>query len=189
MLALLSGNGLADWLPATKGFVGQPLLFLENDNIQACGIRFVGVNAPTNKQQTIWMADASFMVDRNSGGMVKAWLLKTSVNALNNGKQPVAETFKTFWIKTPKVRATKPVGEKPINDGDGAKIYMSDATSVIGLYRAVIEKKPIQLSYTFTDDTKDFTLYGKVSMSEEELSQASSCLNKLFIPINQTPDN
>ena len=180
ILALLSGNSQAERLLATKGFAGQPLVTVQDGAIQSCGIRFVGINTPSKKNETIWIADASFLIDKSDQAVVKASIIKSSINRFNKAQIPLFETFKTFQVKAQKIKATRPVRGTAIEvDRDGSKRYVTDMASVKGIYQAIMDKKPIQLNYIFADKQKNITIQGQVMMPDEELAQVSSCLGKL----------
>ena len=139
----------------------------------------------TSNDYSFHAISASFMLAGNGLGIVKADTQRFSVGESLKGMKPVPETFASFWIKAPDVSATQPVKGKTSEDGKG-KIYSSDADSVLGLFQAVKEGKPIQIGYLFKDGQKDFAMYGRVNMSVEDAMQVSSCMHEL---INLTKKN
>ncbi len=179
---LLPGSCFAERL-LSASFIGQPVLLLNEGNIQSCGIRFVGFEQPinpSNPNESLWFPDASFMLDRQGFGRVKAVLTKSTVGAVNTGKKPNVQSFKTFWIKVPGSEATKPVNGKAI-DGEsaGSKLYITDAIGVMKIYEATSEHKPIQLGFKF-EDSNDFAFYGEVTLGEKEFEQVSPCMGELI---------
>lgn len=179
---LLSGSCFAERLLSAT-FTGQPTLLLKDGNIQSCGVRFVGFEAPinpSNPKESIWFSDASFMLDRGGFGMVKAILKKSTIGAINTGGKQTVQTFKTFWIKAPNADATQPINGKVIDgENEGSKLYIADAIGVMNLYKAISEHKPIQLGFKFVD-SNDFAFYGEVALSEKEFEQVRSCMDELI---------
>jgi hypothetical protein len=179
---LSSGNCVAERLfPAT--FIGQPVMHLKDGSVQACGVRFMGFDAPlnaSNSKESVWVSDASFMLDRGGYGLVKAILKKATVGDVLNKRTPVLQAFNSFWIKAPGAASTQPVNGK-VGDGEnkGSKIYVTDIVSVMALHEAILDHKSIQLGIK-SKDSNDFALYGEVKLSEKEFEQVGSCMDELI---------
>lgn len=181
---MVYGSAYAEQLIAAD-FVGQPSILLKEGVLQSCGIRFVGFENtfnPDNPKESIRMSDASFMLDRKGYGLVKATLSMNTVGGVQTHKKQVTQPFRTFWIKAPNADATKLVKGQAVVNGDSinSKLYITDALSVMALHSAVAEQKPIQIGIKFDDDTKDFAFFGKVTMTDSEAEQVSSCMNELI---------
>lgn len=165
-------------------FIGQPFMNLREGVIQSCGVRFVGYQTPanlSNPKENLWFSDASFMFDRSGAGMVKAILSKITVDGVYKNKKPDIQTYKTFWIKVAGTDATKPIkGNAIVGETKGSKIYATDGIGVMKIYTAFVSNEPIQIGYKFNDDSNDFALYGKISLSDDEFKQINSCMNELL---------
>lgn len=166
-------------LPIT--FKGQPTLFLKNGNLHSCGVRFLGVeDMPESADigQSVWVPDASFNIDKDGFGFVKAIINKATIGDVIKSKAPVAQTFKSFWIKAPNTKSTMPIKGGIYNgDNKNSKLYVTDFESVWGLYRAVLEGKPIQIGFSFNED--EFAFYGLVNLNEKELNEITACLTEI----------
>jgi hypothetical protein len=177
-------------------FIGQPQMLLKDSNVNACGIRFVGLQSPADASDNaapIWIADASFMLYRNNIGLVKALISESTVGELyKKNKKETQKTFNTFWMKADNNPATTPIKGRAV-DGEsaGSKIYATETDSVISLYSAVMSGEQIKLAYKFKDETKSMILYGKVSLSEDDFKQIKGCIDELatLIAKDTLPEN
>ena len=165
-------------------FIGQPQMLLKDSNVNACGIRFMGIQSPSDSSDSsapIWIADASFMLYSNNMGLVKALISESTVSALSkNNKKVNKKTFNTFWMKADNSPATNPVKGNAVDGEDaGSKIYITDIDPLISLYLAAMSGEHIKLAYKFKDESKNMILYGKVSLSEDDFKQIKGCMDEL----------
>lgn len=167
-------------------FTGQPLMNLNKGVIQACGIRYIGVEAPANPSnltETVWVSDASFMLDRSGVGIVKAVINKSTVGDIAKGAEGgkiIAQEFKTFWMKPKEKAATHPLrGEAVDGENKPSKIYITDMDSITNLYDDVLQERPIMLGLQF-EDGNDFAFSGVVRLKNAEINQVTSCMGELL---------
>jgi hypothetical protein len=177
-------------------FIGQPQMLLKDSNVNACGIRFMGIQSPSDSSDNsapIWIADASFMLYRNNMGLVKALISESTVGAISkNSKKVSQKTFNTFWIKADNNPATSPVKGNAIDGEDaGSRIYITETDPLISLYLAIMSGEQIKLAYKFKDESKNMILYGKVSLNEDDFKQVKGCMGELakLIAKDTLPEN
>jgi uncharacterized protein (DUF2147 family) len=181
LFVLFSSNSFAERL-LPMDFIGQVQMSVKDLNTYGCGIRFVGVQTPTdlnNKAELIWLVDASFMIYRNGMGLVKALIAENKISEMITMKNNY-KAFNTFWMKADNHPITSPIKGKAV-DGEttGSKIYGTDIDSLINLYSTVIAGEQFKLGYKFKDKSKDMIFYGKVSLKEDEILQVQGCINEL----------
>ena len=163
-------------------FIGQPLMLLDEGNLQSCGIRIVGVQFPVdtnNPNELLWSADGSFMVNRNGYGLVKATASQITLNDITIQKASTNKTLKSFWFKAEGVKATTPLTKVIQGEQKYSLLYSTNAESVLGLYRSVLNDKSIQFALKFEKGAQDVAFYGTVNIQKEELQQVISCMNEL----------
>jgi hypothetical protein len=186
---LVSIEAVAERLmPST--YYGQPLMNLNEGEIQSCGVRFIGIQTPVNSaniKESIWFPDSSFMLDRTGYGMVKAILSRTSVgDVVKNTSKQSGLPYKSFWLKASGADATKPIKGEALNgDGLNSKIYATSTEEVANLYRAFVNKEPIQIGFKFPDSSNDFALFGTIEMDDKGLGQVKSCMEELIMKMQK----
>ena len=187
---IFSNTSMAERMLKTDGFIGQPMLFLKEGNVDACGIRFMGVQTPVdvnNPKEKLWVVDASFMLNRAGYGAVKATLNSSTVGSMMKSSNTAGDlsvvSFETFWIKAAGAEASQSIatGKKTLDgENKGSRMYPTEAMPVIKLYEAAISGEPILIGYKFKKGSDDFAFSAKVTLTEEESNQTQSCINELL---------
>lgn len=189
MTIMLPATCLAERLMPIN-FSGQPLMNLKEGAVDSCGVRFVGFTSPanpSNKEEQLWVSDASFMLVRGGVGIVKAVLSKTTVGNVNENKlETISQSFKTFWIKVDGEDSTKPInGDALDGETKGSKLYATKAVGLMRIYNAFVNKEPVQIGYKFNNDLSDLAFFGNISISGDEFNQINLCMNELLEKMHQ----
>ncbi|PPC94840.1 MAG: hypothetical protein CTY33_02840 [Methylotenera sp.] len=163
-------------------FIGQPVMLMTDGRPNSCGIRIIGYQTPSsnnNPEEELWVPDGSFMIQRSGYGLVKALGYKIKLKDMLNNGEAIGKPIKSFWFKAEGEKATVPV--LPIQPGENplSLLYATDGESITALIDAVFSQKVIQFALKFDSGT-DIAFYGKVSLTNDEITQSLACMKELY---------
>lgn len=176
-LAAAAGNVFAQNV-ATTEMTGQPLVYVREGVTRGCGVRLVGGRPlQDNKFQ---MFDASFNVWSDAPSMVKLSMYETTMERLNQGKQPTRYKLTGGWIKAKGSEAAAAPPAKHVTGDDGYSILFTSAQSpVFALFFAQVRGEPIQIGIRRAGNDFEQIFAGPIQMTPDEQTQVANCLAEL----------
>ena len=163
-------------------FAGQPQITVKEGKTIGCGIRVIGFSKVSSPNDFVSGFDVSFVIYANGQTLFKGLAIKPSaMNArLNPGFKISYTPIKSFWLKSPGKQAATALNQKFIpGETKNSLLYVADFELAVGLLETVMIGEELKVSIHRLDDPIDQVFYGVVSMSDEEVSQVSKCLEEI----------
>ena len=166
---------------------GQPLVYMRDGAVDACGIRIVVVDVPAafNQASLITAYDVSFNIKSSGHAVVNAGSTDATLSDYETGNKDRRKAIapQGFWFKAPGAKATAPVekmnGRMLAGADPGTVLYVAELDSVNALFSAHRARKPISMGVTRPGMRTERIFSGRINMSDSERQQVSSCLDQL----------
>lgn len=168
-------------------FQAQPLISLQNGNINGCGVRLISSKLSTVGNQKSYAIDVSFNFYTSLTSIVKGGLLEFDAKTISNNKDFNPVQIKMFWIKSSTNKATHPISNKISTSESplGYIFYETELDSVLHMFNNVIDKNQFMVGFRRKSENIDRIFSGKVSLDDSEIKQIQDCTSELFSNIKK----
>jgi hypothetical protein len=160
-------------------FSTQALIYQSNGVIDGCGVRFVGIQEITSKNQPIRTVDGSFSIFSPAVGLTKLGMSKTnSTDVLNRNMNATQVPIKSYWMRRVGGKITKPVDGKssPSKDTKGFLLQKVEVDDFIDLLKVLNSDNEFQVGVTSQQENSEWIFAGKLKTSEADSARLAECL-------------
>ncbi|PLK49969.1 hypothetical protein [Uliginosibacterium sp. TH139] len=181
LMALVATNVCAATLEAGV-LKGQVQVQMEKGLVSGCGLRITGFDEGALQAPTMRLIDVSVMVYTKGMGLIKGLAYKDVKPSLLLSGSPALKksVVKEFWMKAGSQPALSSQGGKAFRSSEtpGALLSGADFVESLRFLAAGISGVVVQVGIQRESDPVAFAYYGEVNLSEQDRSQALSCLNE-----------
>jgi hypothetical protein len=148
--------------------------------IQGCGYRLKGMPKDFAGSRSLILLDASFNFYSEGLALLKGGAAQVTVKE-GGPTNPVNKPIESFWLKAPAEKPTTAVNNKVMPaETKGYLLYGVNVESVMSLFTAVWDKKPITIGVRIKGEPIDRIYVGTAQLSSEDSAQGNQRMDELL---------